>query len=61
MGSKVQHPGKNPEIVYKYKSGDFFGELTLLKDTPRAANIVAVSELSVLALVRLSFKRLIYI
>ncbi len=59
VASKVLQPGRNPEIVYKYKPGDYFGELSLLKDTPRAANIVAVSDLSVLALDRLSFKRLI--
>lgn len=59
VASKVLQPGKNPETVYKYKSGDYFGELALLKDTPRAANILAVTSLSVLALDRLSFKRLI--
>jgi len=27
--------------VYAYKTGDYFGELAMLKDQPRAANIVA--------------------
>lgn len=27
--------------VFEYKSNDYFGELSLLKDQPRAANIIA--------------------
>jgi cAMP-dependent protein kinase regulator len=44
----------------KYEIGDYFGELALLKNEPRAANVIAQSaELSVVFLERNSFKRLL--
>jgi CRP-like cAMP-binding protein len=37
--------GKPPVQVAKYGPGDYFGERALLKNEPRAANIIATSQL----------------
>lgn len=42
-----------------YKAGDYFGELALLKNEPRAANVIAKTNLKVVSLDRNSFKRLL--
>lgn len=47
------------EVVFQYKENDYFGELALLKDEPRAATIKATSALRVAFLDRGSFKRLL--
>ncbi|PYH43551.1 cyclic nucleotide-binding domain-containing protein [Aspergillus saccharolyticus JOP 1030-1] len=46
-------------VVKSYKRGDYFGELALLDDKPRAASIVARSEVKVARLGRDGFKRLL--
>lgn len=59
IATKTIEPGKAPQEVFKYKSGDYFGERALIKNEPRAANIVAVGgPLQVVNLDRHSFKRL---
>jgi cAMP-dependent protein kinase regulator len=45
--------------VYKYKENDYFGELALLRDQPRAANIIATSDCVLANIDRASFKRLL--
>ena len=52
--------GGAPVEVMKYKVADYFGELALLKNEPRAANILAKSDVfKVVSLDRNSFQRLL--
>ena len=39
--------------------GDFFGEVALVKDTPRTATVTATSQVRALVITRQNFKRLI--
>eukprot|EP01015_Nassula_variabilis_P011504 TRINITY_DN1933_c0_g1_i2.p2 TRINITY_DN1933_c0_g1~~TRINITY_DN1933_c0_g1_i2.p2 ORF type:complete len:255 (+),score=68.22 TRINITY_DN1933_c0_g1_i2:64-828(+) len=56
--TKVDSSGKS-QTVYEYKEGDYFGELALLRDMPRAANIIAMTDLNLIVLDRRAFKRLL--
>jgi cAMP-dependent protein kinase regulator len=56
--TKVTEEGKE-ERVKEYKRGDYFGELALLKNEPRNASIIAITECKLLYLDRKAFKRLI--
>ena len=57
--TKTIEPGKAPVTVAQYSDGDYFGERALLKNEPRAANIIAVTRLQVVQLDRGSFRRLL--
>lgn len=47
------------EVVFKCKENDYFGELALLRDEPRAATVKAVGKLRVCSIERDVFKRLL--
>jgi len=52
--------GGDEKIVFEYAENDYFGELALLHETPRAANIRVTSEaMQVGAIDKLAFKRLL--
>lgn len=50
---------RDEKPVKDYKRGDFFGELALLDDKPRAASVVAKTDVKVAKLGRDGFKRLL--
>ena len=51
--SGTQHP------VKQYAKGDYFGELALLNDAPRAASVVSKTEVKVATLGKDGFQRLL--
>lgn len=58
--TKVLEGSEEPTVVMEYnKPGDYFGELALLYDMPRAANVIAVGDVKLVSLDRGSFTRLL--
>lgn len=57
--TKVFNEGEEPVKVLDYAKGDYFGELALIRNEPRAASVVALTNCRLLALNRMSFKRLL--
>jgi cAMP-dependent protein kinase regulator len=46
--TKAMKEGEEPQEVYSYKAGDYFGELALLKDIPRQANVISRTDVRLL-------------
>ena len=59
FAAKVFKEGEEAKKVKEYVSGDYFGELALLSNEPRAASIIAKTDCKLLSLDRLAFKRLL--
>jgi len=59
IATKTLEAGKPPVEVMQYQPGDYFGERALIKNEPRAANVIAKSDITVLCLDRHMFKRLL--
>lgn len=51
--------GQPDQEVKQYKPGDYFGELALIKNQPRAANIICKTDCTLVVLDRDSFKRML--
>jgi len=45
IATKTMEIGKPAIEVFKYGPGDYFGERALIKNEPRAANIIAITQL----------------
>ena len=59
IATKTLEAGKQPEQVMEYKVGDYFGERALLKNEPRAANVIAQTDCVLVSMDRHSVKRLL--
>lgn len=57
--TKVFKEGEKEAKVLDYNKGDYFGELALLRNEPRAASVIAKTDCKLLVLDRLAFKRLL--
>ena len=59
MAEKMEKGDELPKVVYNYKSGDYFGELSLIHDVGRQASIKALTKVRLASIERETFKRLL--
>lgn len=59
VATKVLEAGKPPSEVMQYHKGSYFGELALLYNAPRAANVVSKTETHIVSLDKETFMRVI--
>ena len=59
IATKSFAPGQGARQVMSYTKGDYFGELALIRNEPRAANVVARGRCKVCAIDKPSFVRLL--
>ncbi len=58
-GEAAAYRNGNSTPVKHYQKGDFFGELALLNDAPRAATVISKSDVKVATLGKSAFQRLL--
>lgn len=58
VATKAMNPDEEAKEVMIYEVGDYFGERALLKNEPRAANVIAKTDCMIVSVNRHSFKRL---
>lgn len=58
VAEKSMEANELPQVVFQYKEGDYFGELSLLHDVKRQASVKALSKVRLASLDRESFKRI---
>ena len=49
---------KETKKVFEFGEGDYFGEIALVRDTPRQASVKCVSDCRVVSIERDAFKRM---
>lgn len=59
IAEKTEKGDELPRIVYQYKQGDYFGELSLIHDITRQASVKALTPVKLACIERDSFKRLL--